>query len=113
MTRNSRRLIITAAVVAFAIVGFAVVLPAFIRARTTSASNACVNNLRQIDAAKQQWMLENGKTTNDIPSWDAIRPYLGRGPEGEVPRCPQGGTYILGRAGEPPRCSIGGSGHSL
>jgi len=32
----------------------ALVLPAFVRARNTSASNACVNNLRQIAGAKEQ-----------------------------------------------------------
>jgi hypothetical protein len=113
MTRNSKRLIVAATVAVFVIAAIVAVLPAFIRARTTSALNACVNNMRQIDAAKQQWMLENSKTTNDIPSWGAVRPYLGRGTEGEIPRCPQGGTYILGRVDEPPRCSIGGPSHSL
>jgi hypothetical protein len=113
MTRNSKKLIVAAAVAVFVIAAIAVVLPAFIRARTTSASNACVNNLRQIDGGKQQWALEYSKTTDDIPSWDDIRPYIGRGPQNELPRCPQGGTYILGRVGEPPRCSIGGPSHSL
>jgi hypothetical protein len=90
-----------------------IALPAFVRARTTSATNACVNNLRQIDAAKQQWALENDATTNNPPTWNDIRPYLGRGLEGEVPRCPQGGTYIIGRLDEKPRCSIGEPSHSL
>jgi type IV pilus assembly protein PilA len=111
MKRMSKSFLITLA--AIAAVVLSVAIPNFIRARSTSAANACVNNLRQIDSAKQQWMLENGKTTNEIPSWDAVRPYLGRGPEGEIPKCPKGGTYILGRVGELPRCSIGGSGHSL
>lgn len=42
-----------------------VVLPNFIRARTIRATNACINNLRQIDAAKQQWALENNKADTD------------------------------------------------
>src|SRR5262245_3036332 len=40
-----------------------------------SAANACVNNLRQYDGAMQQWALEYKKATNDIPTWDDIRPY--------------------------------------
>src|SRR5262245_54264603 len=44
-------------------------VPAFIRARTTSAKNACINNLRQIDGAKQQWGLENNQETNACPTW--------------------------------------------
>jgi len=37
----------------------AIAIPNFIRARTTSQMNACINNLRQIDGAIQQWALEN------------------------------------------------------
>lgn len=85
----------------------ALALPSFIRARNTPASNACINNLRQLDGAKDQWRLENHKTTNDIPAWQDLLPYLG-----QKPTCPQGGTYRPGRVGEPPRCSLGGS-HTL
>jgi hypothetical protein len=95
--------------VAFVIVVVAAVLPAFIRARTTPASNACVNNLRYIDGATQQWALENHKTTNDVPSWEDVRPYLSR--DGKIPTCPHGGTYTLGRLDKPPTCSY--PGHSL
>jgi hypothetical protein len=83
-------------------------VPGFIRARTVKATNACLNNLRQIDGAKQQWALENDKTDNETASWDGILPYLGRGTNiGPKPSCPDGGTYILGRVGETPRCSCG------
>jgi hypothetical protein len=85
----------------------AIALPNFIGATTTPAQNACVNNLRQLDGAKQQWQLENRKTTNDIPTFADVAPYM------KLPfYCPQGGTYIVGRVGEPPRCSIGGR-HAL
>jgi len=76
-----------------------------------SASSVCIGHLREIDAAKQQWALENKKTANDVPTWDDIIPYLGRG--AQIPRCPQGGTYKIGRVGDPPTCSIGGPGHSI
>ena len=44
-----------------AIIGLlaAIAIPNFVRARTTSQKNACINNLRQIDCAIQQWALEN------------------------------------------------------
>jgi len=103
---------ILAAVAVLLAVGAAVFLPNFIRGRTHPAENACVNILRQIDGAKHQWALENGKTTNDTPSSDDLRPHIRLGPQGELPRCPEGGTFILGRVGELPRCSIGGY-HSL
>jgi hypothetical protein len=85
-----------------------IVVPNFVRARHTSASNACPNNLRQIDGAKQQWALEYRKTTNDTPSWDEIRPYLGRGMDGTLPKCPHGGRYIMGKIGQNPRCTYPG-----
>ena len=101
-----------AACVAVLGVGVAVV----VRARNTSASNACVTNLRQLDGVKETWALDNSKTTNDVPIWEAIRPYL---PQREQeakpigPVCPQGGTYSLRRVGERPTCSLGGPGHTL
>ena len=44
-----------------AIIGLlaAIAIPNFVRARTQSQKNACINNLRQIDGAMQQWALEN------------------------------------------------------
>jgi len=43
-----------------AIIGLlaAIAIPNFVRARTTSQQNACINNLRLIDSSKQQWALE-------------------------------------------------------
>jgi hypothetical protein len=107
MARNSKKFIITVAAAVLLLAVIVLMLPAFFRARTTSAPNACINSLRQIDGAKQQWAMENRKTTNDTPSWDDIRIYVGRGPQGEIPKCPQGGTYVLGKIGELPRCSLG------
>jgi len=36
----------------------AIALPNFVKARSTSCANACINNLRQIDAAINQFALE-------------------------------------------------------
>ena len=55
-----------------AIIGLlaAIAIPNFVQARKTSQTNACLNNLRQIDGAKQQWALENGKHSADVPALD-------------------------------------------
>ncbi|MGD0252269.1 MAG: hypothetical protein ABSC01_06185 [Verrucomicrobiota bacterium] len=67
--------------------------------------NACINNLRQIDAAKQQWALENSKTDEAVPVALDLVPYL----KGNVfPVCPSGGTYTINSVGVPPTCSIPG-----
>ncbi len=68
----------------------------------------CINNLRQIDGAKQQWALDKQKGTNDVPSVTDISPYIFHQ---EIPKCPVGGIYTLGPVGENPRCSI--VGHKL
>jgi hypothetical protein len=84
----------------------AIAIPNFVKARTTSQQNACINNLRQIDAAKQQWALEKGKPATAVPTWDDIQPYIG-----QIPHCPAGGTYTINAVGERPTCSV--PGHEL
>ena len=69
-----------------AIIGLlaAIAIPNFVRARLTSQTNVCVNNLREIDYAKQQWALEFGQAGGVTPALADIQPYLGRGPGGAV-----------------------------
>ncbi len=74
----------------------------------TQAMNACINNLRLIDSAKQQWALENKKQITDTPAWTELQPYLGRGATGEMPTCPNDGIYTVGAINERPTCSIPG-----
>jgi prepilin-type N-terminal cleavage/methylation domain-containing protein len=102
-----------------AIIGLlaAIAIPNFIRARTTSQANACVNNLRQIDGAKQQWALENNQTGAAIPGAAALAIYLGRGSGGSTINiaggqvagqinCPSSGTYTISDVQTRPSCSI-------
>jgi hypothetical protein len=70
--------------------------------------NTCINNLRQIDAAKQQWALENGKTADAIPTEQDLLPYF---KDGVFPVCPSGGIYTINAVGLAPTCSI--PGHAL
>ena len=35
-----------------------IAIPSFLQSRATSQQNACINNLRQIDSAKDQWAIE-------------------------------------------------------
>lgn len=74
--------------------------------------NACINNLRLIDSAKQQWALENKKQATDTPTMDDLLPYFGPGPNNtNAPSCPEAGVYTIGPISERPTCSI--SGHVL
>jgi hypothetical protein len=73
----------------------------------------CCSRLRQIESAKQDWAVEQHKTTNDMPTWSDLYPHLymphftNRWFANGVPVCPDGGTYTLGRVGQSPTCSLG------
>lgn len=73
----------------------------------TSTKNVCINNLRQIDGAKEQWALEKSIEGKPSVSMADIAPFL----KSPNPKCPEGGVYILGKIDELPKCSI--AGHSL
>jgi len=78
------------------------------QSQQTQAGNeqtACMNNLRQIDAAKNEWALETGKAVGAMPSEQELLPYL---TGGVFPVCPSGGVYTIGAIGTPPACSIHG-----
>ena len=72
-----------------AIIGLlaAIAIPNFVRARTQSQTNACINNLRQIDGAVQQWALENKQASTATVNLPPISPYLK-----SAVVCPSGGT---------------------
>jgi prepilin-type N-terminal cleavage/methylation domain-containing protein len=78
-----------------AIIGLlaAIAIPNFVKARNTAQSNACINNMRQIESAIQQWALENRKKDDAIIVSASIAAYI----KGEkLPECPGGGKYTLG-----------------
>ena len=108
MTLKTEKLIRWAVMTVLSAATLAVALPTIIVGRSASASNACVNNLMLLDKAKHRWAIENGRSMNDAPTIEELRPYLRR-----MWPCPQGGTYLPGKVGQPPRCSIGGEGHRL
>jgi type II secretory pathway pseudopilin PulG len=76
-------------------------IPSFVRARTTSQMKACIENLRQMDAAKDQWAIENFKTDNDPVDSEAVAIYLKRG----LPTCPANGVYHFMNVKMSPTCS--------
>ena len=87
----------------------AIAIPNFVRARDTAQKNACINNLRVIDTAKQQWALENGKSGEDVPTAQDLDKFI---PGGYAHlHCPRDGEYVIGKVNEPPTCSI--PGHDL
>lgn len=90
-----------------AIIGLlaAIGIPNFVRARQTSQTNACINNLRIIDQAKQQWALEYGQISTVTPSSSDLVPYFGRTGT-QMPSEPLGGSYNINALTIAPTCSI-------
>src|SRR6267378_3858850 len=75
-----------------AIIGLlaAIAIPNFIKARTTSQKNVCINNLRQVDSAIQQWAMELRKGPSATVTETDVTPYLKRSVA-----CPSGGTTFV------------------
>ena len=104
-----------------AIIGLlaAIAIPNFVRARTQSQMNACINNLRQIDGAKQQWALENNQAPDATPGTDDLDDYLKRGNDIDSIFCPQdpatawASSYTMGTVAEAPACLIDAANHVL
>ena len=76
---------------------------------------SCINGLRMIEGAKQQWALETHADSNAVPTWEQIRLRV-KSPAPthlKLLRCPSGGTYTIGTVTTSASCSYGGPGHKL
>ena len=90
-------------VVAIIAILAAVAIPNFISYRKQSQATACVANLKQIQAAKEMWYMNN---STDPALTDLV------GSEKKIkttPVCPAGGTYTVGNSTTDPSCSKGDS----
>jgi prepilin-type N-terminal cleavage/methylation domain-containing protein len=92
-----------------AIIGLlaAIAIPNFVKARATSQANACINNLRQIDAAANQFALEQKQITGATINFPTdLTPYIKLNSASSIPPCPAGGIYTDASVGSPPACSL-------
>lgn len=115
LTEEKKGFTLVEIMIVVAIIGLlaAIAIPNFMRARSTAQSNACINNLRQIDGATQQWALEQKKDFTAAVNFTDISPYL----KNSVV-CPSGGTsfadsYALSGVGGRPTCTRVTSSHFL
>jgi hypothetical protein len=74
--RASKKFVITLATMAVVILVAGAGLQWYVRTHNSPSSAPCVGRLIQINAAKEEWALEHNKTTNDIPTWNDLYPYL-------------------------------------
>jgi type II secretory pathway pseudopilin PulG len=85
----------------------AIALPNFLRARERSREKVCINNLRQVDGAKDEFAVETGLGNGSaIPGGiNDLMPYLAK----SEPKCPVGDTaYTLNVVGQVPECAAPG-----
>jgi hypothetical protein len=78
--------------------------PIVCEARRPTGGNACVNNLRIIDSAKEQWAAAHGRTNGDPIVVQEVNEYI-KG--NTTPTCPDGGTYAYNAVAADPTCSLG------
>lgn len=98
-----------------AIIGIliAIAVPGFIRAREVSRRNACQENMVKIDAAKQEWALENNQPGTASPDWtdiinaDQTQSYLRYQPVCPLDAAKNGSTYTIGTVNALPDCDQG------
>jgi len=83
-------------------------LPNYIGYFHVSVASPCINNLRQIDSAINEWALEHHATNGSSVSMDDIKPYIKLNSAGNIPSCPDGGKYTLRKVGDVPQvtCSL-------
>jgi len=95
-----------------AIIGLlaAIAIPNFVHSRARSQATACINNLRQIDSAIQQFAMETGKAPGDTISFPSdLTPYIKLNSASSIPGCPANGNYAVQPVGSIPSviCSLG------
>ena len=92
----------------------AIAIPNLVKARSQSQLNACVNNLRKIDDATQEWALENLKGPGSSVTFNDIQPYLK-----SAVLCPASSdptfanNYTLTTVSNVPLCQISPTSHIL
>jgi prepilin-type N-terminal cleavage/methylation domain-containing protein len=96
----------------------AIAIPNLLHSRATAQTKLCIDNLRMIDTAQQQWALETGALGTTVPIASNLQPYIGRG-SGELPICPLdrsqsfATSYNLNNCQTPPSCQIDPADHVL
>jgi len=99
-----------------AIIGLlaAIAIPNFVKARTSAQKNACINNLRQIDGAVEQWALEQKQKQGDTVTTSGANSIIDYIKGGALPKCPaDNSAYTVTTVGASPTCANASLGHTL
>src|SRR5687767_13773706 len=86
----------------------AIAVPNFIKARESSRAKSCVANLKQVEAAKEQWAMDIKAAAIASPADTDLygtNQYIRN-----TPSCPSGGTYTIGNMATRPLCNVSTNG---
>jgi prepilin-type N-terminal cleavage/methylation domain-containing protein len=94
-----------------AIIGLlaAIAIPNFVHSRARSQATACINNMRQIDSAIEQFAMESGKSSGSTINYpNDLTSYIKLNSASSIPGCPALGTYTPTLIGNLPSvvCSL-------
>ncbi|MGC4044670.1 MAG: hypothetical protein QM758_12820 [Armatimonas sp.] len=84
-----------------------IAVPNFVRARENARSKTCMQNLRALESAKDQFLMDRNLPRNvTVNATDVVGPlsYLKN-----MPECPSQGTYTIGSGNTTAACSVGGT----
>jgi hypothetical protein len=67
--------------------------------------SACINNIRQLDAGKEQWAMATNQRSGAVVNEAGVNAYI-KG--NRTPICPAGGAYTYNTIGKTPECNVPG-----
>ena len=109
-----KKLVVTILVALAWLLLAAIAIPSFIPARSQAFRNGCINNLKQIRAAKIAWANAEHRLPTEMPTERMILEVNGtNGFLHHKLTCPRGGNYTIGALSENPTCSFADKGHKL
>lgn len=109
-------------VVAIILVLTLIAIPNLTNTLTNTRANSCIDNLRQIKLAKEQWALENNKVSTDVPVAADLNLYVNGtttslfcplDPNRNNPGTRFGTSYTINNVGTDPACKISAATHHL
>lgn len=88
----------------------AVIVPNFVRAKTTRSKHACADHvLPLIAAAKRNWARSGPHAATATPTWADLKPWINPAfftGTNQAVICISGGAYSINSLGRPPTCSL-------
>jgi prepilin-type N-terminal cleavage/methylation domain-containing protein len=108
LIRKKRAFTLVEIMIVVLIIGIllAIAVPNFMSARDNSRTKSCINNLREIADAKDQWAMDTKASDAASPTSANLAPAYIK----VMPTCPVGSkVYVIGNMTTAPTCPNGGT----